>query len=84
MRRQADCGKGNQVLYTKQLPEKTEVDFSGTTRKDCPVRTAGEEIRLTNMPPGVGAQRAFPTILHLGAVGSEADRDTQPNSAPLW
>jgi hypothetical protein len=84
MRRQADCGKGNRVLYTKKLPEETEVDFSGTTRKDRPVRTAGEEIGLTNVPSGVGAQRSFPTILHLAAVGLEADRYTWPNSAPLW
>jgi hypothetical protein len=51
MKRQADCGKSNRVLHTKQLPEKTEVDFSGTTRKDRPVRTTGEEIGLTNVPP---------------------------------
>jgi hypothetical protein len=59
-RRQADCGKSNRVLYTKQLPEKTEVAFPGTTRKDRPVRTTGEEIGLTNVPPGAGAHAHFP------------------------
>src|SRR5689334_23710063 len=49
-----DCGKSNRVLHTKQLPEKTEMDFSGTTRKDRSVRTTGEEIGVTNVPPGVG------------------------------
>lgn len=56
---EADCGKNNRVLHTKQLPEKTEMDFSGIARKDRSVRTTGEEIGLTNVPPGVGAVGAY-------------------------